>query len=79
MTDAEIVAIRDKHLPSQGNEFDCIAFARDILEQAAKLCEKNAKLYGGVAVGPMSTSRGKLVHESMAAGALNCANGIRRN
>lgn len=31
MTDDEIVAIRDKHLGSQGEEFDCIAFARAVL------------------------------------------------
>lgn len=31
MSDAEIVAIRDEHLPSQGEPFDCIAFARAIL------------------------------------------------
>lgn len=32
MTDAEIMAIRDEHLPSQGEPFDCLAFARAILQ-----------------------------------------------
>ena len=34
MTDAEIVEIRDDHLPSQGEPFDCIAFARAIETRA---------------------------------------------
>lgn len=36
LTEAEIVAIRDEHLPSQGDTFDCIAFARAI-ESSARL------------------------------------------
>ena len=47
LTDDEIVEIRDEHLPSQGEPFDCLAFARAIearakaeaLEEAAKTCE----------------------------------------
>lgn len=31
---AEIVEIRDRHLPSQGERFDCIAFARNLLAAA---------------------------------------------
>ena len=31
LTDEQIVAIRDEHLPSQGDAFDCIAFARAVL------------------------------------------------
>jgi hypothetical protein len=31
LTDEQIVAIRDEHLPSQGERFDCIAFARALL------------------------------------------------
>jgi hypothetical protein len=31
LTDAEIIAIRDECLPSQGEPFDCIAFARALL------------------------------------------------
>ena len=32
MTDEDLIAIRDNHLPSQGDAFDCIAFARDVLK-----------------------------------------------
>lgn len=32
MTDEEIVEIRDSVLPSQGESFDCIAFARALLK-----------------------------------------------
>lgn len=31
MTDEDLIAIRDNHLPSQGALFDCIAFARAVL------------------------------------------------
>lgn len=34
LSDSEIIAIRDELLPSQGEPFDCIAFARAILAQA---------------------------------------------
>lgn len=34
LTDEQIVEIRDDHLPSQGDSFDCIAFARAILATA---------------------------------------------
>lgn len=34
LTDEQIVEIRDDHLPSQGDSFDCIAFARAILAAA---------------------------------------------
>jgi hypothetical protein len=34
LTDERIVEIRDEHLPSQGDSFDCIAFARAILSAA---------------------------------------------
>jgi hypothetical protein len=30
LTEEQIVGIRDDHLPSQGESFDCIAFARTI-------------------------------------------------
>lgn len=48
MTDAEIIAIRDEHLPSQGEPFDCLAFARSVLaacrartiEECAQMCEQ---------------------------------------
>ena len=32
MTDEDLIARRDNHLPSQGDAFDCIAFARDVLK-----------------------------------------------
>lgn len=34
LTDDQIVEIRDEHLPSQGERFDCIAFARAVLAAA---------------------------------------------
>lgn len=46
-------------------------------ERCAKICEMLAVGYGGLAEGPLSTEIGKLVHESMSAGALNCAASIR--
>jgi len=36
LSDAEIIAIRDEHLPAQGEPFDCIAFARAVLAQGRK-------------------------------------------
>ncbi len=30
-SDAQILAVRDEHLPSQGEPFDCLAFARAVL------------------------------------------------
>jgi hypothetical protein len=35
LTDEQIIAIRDEHLPNQGESFDCIGFARAILAAAA--------------------------------------------
>jgi hypothetical protein len=50
LTDAEIVAIRDEHLPSQGEPFDCIAFALDIIaaerERCARICEARIEEVG---------------------------------
>ena len=34
LTDAEIIEIRDEHLPSQGEQFDCLAFARAVIRAA---------------------------------------------
>ena len=34
LTDEQIVEIRDEHLPSQGDSFDCIAFARAVIRAA---------------------------------------------
>ena len=34
MTDAEILDIRDRHLPSQGEPFDTLAFGRAIAQHA---------------------------------------------
>lgn len=31
LTDEQIIAMRDEHLPAQGEGFDCIAFARAVL------------------------------------------------
>lgn len=42
LTDEQITAIRDEHLPSQGEPFDCIAFARSVLAvQRAKNSSKH--------------------------------------
>ena len=46
-------------------------------ERCAKVCEAESTAHGGVAAGPMTTERGKLVYEAMAAGAKNCAAAIR--
>ena len=46
-------------------------------ERCAKLCDLECAQFGGVANGRMATEFGKLVHESMAAGAMNCAEAIR--
>ena len=35
MTDEQILAIRDEHLPSQGEAFDTLAFGRAVAVQAA--------------------------------------------
>ena len=46
-------------------------------EACAKLCETQAVEVGGVASGPLATDKGKLVHEAMAAGSMNCSAAIR--
>jgi hypothetical protein len=46
-------------------------------ERCAKVCEEEANGNGGISIGPMATERGKLVFESMAVGAMNCAAAIR--
>lgn len=48
MTDSEIIAIRDQHLPSQGEPFDCLAFARAILRERDKLKYPAARCVGRV-------------------------------
>jgi hypothetical protein len=58
INDEEIIAIRDECLPSQGEQFDCIAFARKILAEskdalASRLIERDSKwkiiaAWGGV-------------------------------
>ena len=51
--------------------------AKSVRERCAKDCDAAVAELGGVAEGPMATERGKLVHESMAVGAMNCAVRIR--
>lgn len=50
MTDAEIIAIRDECLPSQGERFDDLVYGRAVAaaayERAAQLCAKHADDYG---------------------------------
>ena len=36
MNDEDLIAIRDSHLPSQGEQFDCLAFARSVLNAQQK-------------------------------------------
>lgn len=53
MTDAEIIAIRDAHLPSQGEPFDCIVFARDIIAEEREACAKACETLRGYPVNGM--------------------------
>lgn len=46
-------------------------------EACAKACEAVAEDLGGIAEGPFVTAFGKHTHQSMAAGAYNCAAVIR--
>lgn len=46
-------------------------------EHAAKVCDKQAKIYFDVAGGDLCTAAGKAIHRSMAAGAENCASTLR--
>jgi hypothetical protein len=36
MTDEEIIEIRDRHLPSQGEPFDTLAFGREVAARAVE-------------------------------------------
>ena len=47
-------------------------------ERCAKVCDDEAASMGGVAAGPFVTDFGKHTHQSMAAGAMNCASAIRQ-
>lgn len=47
LSDEQLVAIRDEHLPNQGEPFDCIAFARAI--QAASPAPRYTKEMGAAA------------------------------
>lgn len=46
-------------------------------ERDAQICDGESESHGGIAEGPLATERGKLVFESMAAGAANCSAAIR--
>lgn len=46
-------------------------------ERCAVVCDVECALLGGIAAGPMVTDFGKHTHQSMAAGAKNCAAAIR--
>ena len=46
-------------------------------EQCAATCDALVAQFGGVVSGRMATEHGKLIHEAMAAGAMNCAAAIR--
>ena len=46
-------------------------------EECAKVCEEAVAEFGGIAEGKFVTDFGKHTHQSMAAGAMNCAVSIR--
>jgi hypothetical protein len=48
-----------------------------VRERCARTCEAVAASFGGLAAAPMATDGGKLVHEVMAAGAVNGAAEVR--
>ncbi|WP_294636578.1 hypothetical protein [uncultured Aquabacterium sp.] len=48
------------------------------LGEAAERCRAVADGFGGLAAGPFCTDFGKHTHQSMAAGALNCAAAIEQ-
>lgn len=47
------------------------------IDTAIKHCKNLEKAYGGISERPIATEAGKLLHEAMAAGAHNCAVGLR--
>lgn len=80
LTDAEIGLIHIKWLDAHPKQhlsalLRLIADAATAKEKArcSQNCRNIAAAYGGVVAGTMATEYGKLVHQSMAAGALNCA------
>ena len=48
------------------------------LREAKEVCEREAEGFGGIAAGPFATDFGKHTHNSMAAGAKNCAAAIEQ-
>lgn len=44
MADEQIIELRDRLLPSQGEAFDCIAFARALLEQGQAKAMRDERL-----------------------------------
>jgi len=60
--------------PAQAEREALLQAARvQALEDAANRCRAVAEGFGGLAAGPFCTDFGKHTHQSMAAGALNCA------
>lgn len=71
MTDAEILAIRDEHLPSQGEAFDCLAFARALLgrvpprEAPREPTDHMVSMARHVCPGAISPDQAKIVWRAM--------------
>ncbi len=53
MTDAEILEIRDRYLPSQGQPFDMLAFGRAVSAMERALCVEAVRA-AGPKDGPMA-------------------------
>jgi hypothetical protein len=53
MTDAEILQIRDRHMPSQGEPFDMLAFGRAVAAMERALCIEAVRA-AGPKDGPMA-------------------------
>lgn len=49
LSESRIIEIRDEHLPSQGDTFDCIAFARaieaEVRADCARICRAEISLW----------------------------------
>lgn len=54
ITDEAIVEARDRHLPSQGDSFDCIAFAREIEALATKVPREAGEVVAWLIMWPNS-------------------------
>ncbi len=70
----EIAGEMEAQPPAQAEQDALLQATRlQALEDAANRCRAVAEGFGGLAAGPFCTDFGKHTHQSMAAGALNCA------